>query len=178
MGVNEGSRKIGLTTDSFELDYDNLCNFPELPLIAFVVKEGGISHFCVIYQVTESYVLVADPDPTVKMVKISKRSFEKIWTGVIITCHKGDDFKINHVNSKNLLSFVPILMEEHQTIVKIFVTAIFIATVNIISSYFLQELIDYYIPKQNINLLDIVSAGLIICYIFQQITLFFNKNFF
>ena len=175
-GLMKAAEKIGLTTDSFELDYDNLCNFPELPLIAFVVKEGGISHFCVIYQVTESYVLVADPDPTVKMVKISKRSFEKIWTGVIITCHKGDDFKINHVNSKNLLSFVPILMDEHQTIVKIFVTAIFIATVNIISSYFLQELIDYYIPKQNINLLDIVSAGLIICYIFQQITLFFQQK--
>ncbi len=174
-GLMKAGEKIGLSSDSFELDYENLAN-SELPAIVFVLKDNGISHFCVVYKVTESRVLLADPDPTIRRTWMRKNDFEEIWTGIAIFFKKNSDFKVHHMKPERLRTFIPLLAEEWPTILKILSAALFIAAINIISSYFLQELIDHYIPQHNIRLLDIVSAGLIICYAFQQLSLFIQQK--
>lgn len=60
-GLMKAGEKIGLSSDSFKLDYEDLAN-SELPAIVFVLKDNGVSHFCVVYKVTKSCVLLADPE--------------------------------------------------------------------------------------------------------------------
>lgn len=174
-GLMQAGKKIGLSSDSFKMDYDDLAG-SKLPAIVLVIKDNGVSHFCVVYKVTESCVLLADPDPTIRRTKMRKDDFEEIWTGITIFFRKNSSFQVHHVESEGLRTFIPLLAEEWPVILKILFAALFIAAINIISSYFLQELIDHYIPQHNIRLLDIVSTGLIICYAFQQLSLFTQQR--
>lgn len=139
------------------------------PFIAHVVKNGNLMHYYVVTGCDKKSIHIADPDPTVKMIKMPRERFEEEWTGVSLFIAPTPSYKVHKEKKDSLLSFVPILARQKGLIVNIVVATLLVTLINIIGSYYLQSIIDTYIPEQVKNTLSIVSVGLVIVYILQQI---------
>ena len=63
-----------------------LFDLPDLtfPFIAHVLKEGKLLHYYVVTGQDKNSIHIADPDPSVKLTKISRERFAKEWTGITI----------------------------------------------------------------------------------------------
>ncbi len=78
-----------------------------------------------------------------------------------------------HKDKKNgLLSFVPIILKQKGLIFQISLASLLVTLIDILGSYYLQGILDSYIPNQMISTLTMVSVGLVITYVIQQIMAF------
>lgn len=71
-----------------------------------------------------------------------------------------------------LLLFLPILFRRKSLIAVIVLLSFLVTLVNIIGSYYLQSIIDRLIPQEDYSLLIVISLGLCIAYLAQQVFTF------
>ena len=175
----EGTTALGLVKTAEKLNFETkavkadmtLFDIRDLPLpfIAHVVKEGGLLHYYVVLKVKKDYLIIADPDPTVGVTKIAKKRFEKEWSGVALFIAPTADYKPIKQDKKSLLAFVPGLLKQKSLVINIILAALLITIISIAGSYFLQAVIDTYIPNNMHGTLAIIAVGLLVFYIFQSI---------
>ena len=60
-------------------------------------------------------------------------------------------------------------MKQRGLITNIVLATLLVTLINIVGSYYLQSIIDTYVPDQMRSTLGIISIGLVIVYILQQI---------
>lgn len=78
-----------------------------------------------------------------------------------------------HKDKKNgLLSFLPLIFKQKSLIAYIVLSSLLVTIINIGGSYYLQGILDEYIPNQMKSTLGIISVGLVITYILQQVMSF------
>jgi ABC-type bacteriocin transporter len=68
-----------------------------------------------------------------------------------------------------LNTFVPMLWQEKSLIFHIVLASLFISLFGIVSSYYFQGILDFFIPSKALSPLNIVSIGLIIIYLFRTL---------
>lgn len=112
---------------------------------------------------------IADPDPSVKMTKLSKEDFAKEWSGVSLFMAPTPAYKPHKDKKTGLTAFIPLLTKQKGLIANIVLATLLVTIINITGSYYLQSIIDTYVPNQMKNTLGIISIGLLIVYILQQI---------
>ncbi|VOA73555.1 competence factor transporting ATP-binding protein/permease ComA [Streptococcus pneumoniae] len=79
------------------------------------------------------------------------------------------DYKPHKEQKNGLFSFIPILVKQRGLIANIVLATLLVTVINIVGSYYLQSIIDTYVPDQMRSTLGIISIGLVIVYILQQI---------
>ncbi len=72
----------------------------------------------------------------------------------------------------DLISFIPLIFKQKVLVTYIVLASLLVTLINIVGSYYLQGILDEYIPNQMKSTLGIVSIGLIITYILQQMMSF------
>lgn len=177
LGLVKAANRLGLKVDAVSADIAFLkSGQAHLPLIAHVVK-NNLLHYCVVYKVDSDYVYVADPDPTVKVKKMTFAAFSKEWSGVCLMFATLKSYTPQDKKLDGLLVSFKKLGAYKGIIFKIIVSSLFITLIGIIGSYYLQVLIDTFIPTKNFSLLDIVTIGLLLVYVVNAV---FNyvKTFF
>lgn len=117
----------------------------------------------------KKYIHIADPDPTVKLTCLSRQRFASEWTGVTIFIAPTPEYKPHKEKKNSLLDFVPLLAKQKGLITNIVVATLLVTIINIIGSYYLQSIIDTYVPSVMKNTLGIISVGLVIVYALQQV---------
>lgn len=70
------------------------------------------------------------------------------------------------------MSFLPLIFKQRSLIFYIVLASLLVTLINIGGSYYLQGILDEYIPNQMKSTLGIISIGLIITYILQQMMSF------
>ena len=70
------------------------------------------------------------------------------------------------------MSFLPLIFKQRSLIFYIILASLLVTLINIGGSYYLQGILDEYIPNQMKSTLGIISIGLIITYILQQMMSF------
>lgn len=85
LGLIEAAKKVNFETKAIQAD-ETLFDMEELPypFIAHVLKEGKLLHYYVVYKEIKDKILIADPDPTVKIIKMDKKRFLEEWSGVAL----------------------------------------------------------------------------------------------
>lgn len=171
----EAAKQLGLETQAIRADLDlfkqeNL----SYPFIAHVVKDGGLQHYYTVFGQAKGQVVVGDPDPSTKVIKMSLEDFDKEWTGVALFFEPGKNYIKYKEKVPGLLSFLPILFRRKGLIAVIVLLSFLVTLVNIIGSYYLQSIIDRLIPQEDYALLTMISLGLCIAYIAQQVFTFFK----
>ena len=175
----EGTTAFGLVRVAEELGFEtrairadmSLFDMEDIsyPFITHVLKDGKLMHYYVVTGQDKNAIHIADPDPTVKMTKMPRERFESEWTGVTIFLAPTPDYK-PHKDAKNgLFSFLPILTKQKGLIANIILATLLVTIINIIGSYYLQSIIDTYVPNQMKSTLGIISIGLVLVYILQQV---------
>ena len=142
------------------------------PFIVHVNKERKLQHFYVVYKAKKDYLIIGDPDPSVKVTKMSKEHFKQEWTGVAIFLAPAPSYKPHKDKKNGLLSFLPLIIKQKTLITYIVLASLLVTLVNIVGSYYLQGILDVYIPNNMKSTLGIISLGLVITYILQQLMAF------
>ncbi|EGO8426147.1 peptide ABC transporter ATP-binding protein, partial [Enterococcus faecalis] len=154
-----------IQADMSLFDVENL----SFPFIAHVIKNETLLHYYTVIGCDKKNIHIADPDSSVRITKMSRKQFEKEWTGVTLFFTPSNCYKPYNEKKVGLWSFVPVLKKQKLLISQIIGATLFITFINISGSYYLQAIIDNYIPNQMFHVLGIISIGLIIGYTIQQL---------
>lgn len=170
LGLVKVAEEIGFETRAIKADM-TLFDLPDLtfPFVAHVLKEGKLLHYYVVTGQDKDSIHIADPDPGVKLTKLPRERFAEEWTGVTLFMAPSPDYKPHKEQKNGLFSFIPILVKQHGLIANIVLATLLVTVINIVGSYYLQSIIDTYVPDQMRSTLGIISIGLVIVYILQQI---------
>lgn len=173
LGIVEAAKKIGLETRAIQANME-LFEMPDIPYpcIVHVNKQGKLQHYYVIYKVKKDSLIIGDPDPSVGVIKMAKADFAKEWTGVAIFLAPAPTYKPHKDKKNGLSSFLPIIFKQKALLTYIVLASLLVTIINIVGSYYLQGILDEYIPNQLQSTLNIVSIGLVVTYIMQQIMSF------
>ncbi len=120
----------------------------KVPFISNLIIRNSYKHFVVVYEVTDSYVLVADPASEIK--KISLDEFYKIWTGVNIMMYP--EKSIINIKSNFDSSFFKNMFSFNKSILFLICFLSIIMTISgIIGSFFFQTLIENVDNENNLK---------------------------
>lgn len=175
----EGTTALGLVKAAEALNFDTrvlqadmtLFDMDDVPypFIVHVNKDGKLLHYYVVYASKKDKLIIADPDPDVGVIKMSKERFASEWTGVSIFLAPSVNYKVQKGDKNNLWHFLPLLYKQKGLIANIIMASFLVTVINIAGSYYLQSIIDEYVPNQMVSTLSIVSIGLVITYLLQQV---------
>ncbi|WP_171333540.1 peptide cleavage/export ABC transporter ComA [Enterococcus cecorum] len=170
LGLVKVAEELGFETQAIQADM-TLFDEPDIPypFIAHVLKEGKLLHYYVVTGADKQFIHIADPDPSVKMTRLSKEDFAKEWSGVSLFMAPTPSYKPHKDKKTGLTAFIPLLTKQKGLIANIVLATLLVTIINITGSYYLQSIIDTYVPDQMKNTLGIISVGLLIVYILQQI---------
>ena len=170
LGIIEAAKKIGFETRAIQANME-LFEMPDIPYpcIVHVNKQGKLQHYYVVYKVKKDSLIIGDPDPSVGVIKMAKADFAKEWTGVAIFLAPAPTYKPHKDKKNGLSSFLPIIFKQKALLTYIVLASLLVTIINIVGSYYLQGILDEYIPNQLQSTLNIVSIGLVVTYIMQQI---------
>lgn len=175
----EGTTALGIVKAADSLDFETVSIKADLslfdkkdlpfPFIAHVMKESKYPHYYVVYGIKGDQLLIADPDSTIGKTKMAKANFNDEWTGVSIFIAPKPTYKPTKDKKHSLSSFIPVITRQKLLVINIVIAALLVTLVSILGSYYLQGIIDTYIPDNMKNTLGIVSLGLIFAYVIQQL---------
>ena len=170
LGLVKVAEELGFETRAFRADR-TLFDLEGVtyPLIVHAIKDGRLPHYYVVYKKDKKYLYIADPDPKVKMTKLTIEEFEKEWTGIVIALAPTPAYQPSKEKKNGLLDFVPLLFKQRQLVLHIVLATLLVTLINIVGSYYLQSIIDTYVPDQMKQTLSVISLGLIVVYILQQV---------
>ncbi len=173
LGITEAAKKMGFETKAIKANMElfDMTDIP-YPFIVHVNKERKLQHFYVVYKAKKDYLIIGDPDPSVKVTKMSKERFKQEWTGVAIFLAPAPSYKPHKDKKNGLLSFLPLIIKQKTLITYIVLASLLVTLVNIVGSYYLQGILDVYIPNNMKSTLGIISLGIVITYILQQLMAF------
>ena len=127
--------------------------------------DNAYMHYVVVYGVQDNLLLIADPGNG--KLKKSIENFCKEWTGVLLLMTPNVNYQPKKERAAGLNTFVPMLWQEKSLIFHIVLASLFISLFGIVSSYYFQGILDFFIPSKALSPLNIVSIGLIIIYLFR-----------
>lgn len=174
----EGTTALGLVRAAQALNFDTQAIQADMslfevsnlkyPFIVHVVKNETLLHYYVVLGANKKNILLADPAPNVGVIKMSRQRFEKEWSGIALLFAPNIDYSPVKEERQGLWMLFVKLKRQWQLIINIVLAAMLITLISILGSYFLQAVIDNYIPNSLNNTLAIVASGLLILYVFNS----------
>ncbi|MFC3932996.1 peptide cleavage/export ABC transporter [Streptococcus dentapri] len=175
LGLVRAAQSLGLRTRAIRADmglFDD--DHLSYPFIVHVVKDKSLQHYYTVFGQKDGRIIIGDPDPSQKLIKLTRDAFEKEWTGVALFFEPSETYEIHQEKMKGLLSFVPHLLKKKGLIALIIALSFMVTVINIVGSYYLQAMLDTLIPRALYSILSLVSLGLCFAYLGQQVLYFFQ----
>ena len=173
LGLVKAAETLGFEPQAIQADM-TLFDSPNLifPFVVHVLKDKEFFHYYVVTGMDKQNIHIADPDPEVRLTKLSRERFEEEWTGTTIFVAPSPNYQPHKDKNQSLTSFLPILINQKGLITNIILATVLVTLINIVGSYYLQSIIDTYVPNQTSSTLSIISICLVIVYALQQILSF------
>ena len=153
---------LGFSTRGVQCTYEALLGF-QLPFIAH--WEGY--HYIIVYGVSKSHVWVADP--AIGFKKMAVEEFERGWSGTCLVFTPGQDMVQLAATRSPWIRFVGYLKPYKKILLHIFLATFVIQVLGLVPPLIIQNILDGVIVHQNVNLLHLLIAGLIISNLFTQL---------
>ncbi len=153
---------LGFGARGVQCTYDALAGF-ELP---FIVHWEGY-HYVVVYGVSARQVWVADP--AVGFRKMSVAEFERGWSGTCLVFTPGMDMGQQTAARSPWVRFVAYLRPYKKILAHLFLATFVIQMLGIVPPLIIQNILDGVVVHQNVGLLHLLIAGLVISTLFSQL---------
>ncbi len=154
---------LGFTTRGVRCTYEALLGF-NLPFIAH--WEGY--HYIIVYGVSKHHVWVADPGPGFR--KMTVEEFEKGWTGTCLLFTPGSDMVQLAAERSPWVRFIAYLKPYKNILGYLFLATFVIQVLGVVPPVIIQHILDQVLVHQNVSLLHVLIAGLVITNLFTQLT--------
>ncbi len=153
---------LGFTTRGVQCTRDSLMGF-ELP---FIVHWEGY-HYVVVYGISSRWVWVADP--AIGFRKMSAEEFERGWSGTCLLFTPGESMTQLSVQRSPWLRFISYLSPYKKILAHLFLATFVIQMLGVVPPLIIQNILDGVVVHQNVGLLHLLIAGLIISSVFSQL---------
>jgi ATP-binding cassette, subfamily B, bacterial HlyB/CyaB len=153
---------LGFTTRGVQCTFDALRGF-DLP---FIIHWEGY-HYVVVYGVSSRYVWLADPATGFK--KLGIEDFERGWSGTCLTFTPRASLAQDTASKSPWVRFARYLIPHRKVLLHLFLATFVIQMLGIVPPMIIQNILDGVIVHQNVSLLHLLIAGLIISNVFTQI---------
>jgi competence factor transporting protein len=170
LGIVQAAHSLGFDARGIRTDMSifDMSDIP-YPFIAHVNKKGKFLHYYVVFGVHNGFVIIGDPDPTVKVTLVTKEQFAEEWSGVALFIIPAPGYEPTREDKGSLLNFVPVLAKHRGLIALVILAAVLGTVISVAGSYFIQAIIDTYIPGAMMDTMGIIGGGLVVAYVFQSV---------
>lgn len=147
-GICEGAKKIGLTAEGFEGDIQSLKKL-EQPTMLHVLVEKQRLHYVVCFGWDDRKSKFLISDPGIGVFYITENELLEIWVEkILLTFEKSSNFEYQKDTTKNKIHWINFLLkyEVNTLIISAFI-GVMIAVLGLITSVFIQKLIDDLLPN-------------------------------
>jgi ABC-type bacteriocin transporter len=165
LGMIEAAEKLGFQAKGAKGPIESLAKIP-LPAIAHVIVKNGLHHFVVIYKVSAKKITFMDPGDGLEHKK-TINAFSKEWTGVIILLLPDEEFIKGNQKTSSIDRFWQLIRPHSGVMILALMGAVLYTILGLSSSIYMQKIIDFVIPESNMQLLNLLSMGMIVILVFQ-----------
>jgi len=166
LGLIEAAEKLGFIAKGVKGNYDALLKIPKPAIAHLHLKKQNLLHYVVILKVTEKQIDIMDPGTG--EIKTQKREeFIEDWTGVLVLLVPGEGFEIKNERVSNFTRLFYLLRPHKAVLVQALMGAVFYSVLGLSTSIYIQKLTDFVFVNGNKNLLNLISAIMIVIIIIQ-----------
>lgn len=160
LGMIKAAEELGFEAKGVKGNANSISKIP-LPAIAHLVVKESLQHYVVIYSVEKDSIEYMDPADG-KMHKTNITDFSKVWTGVLILMIPAENFAAKNEKVSNLSRFFFLLKPHKTMLTQCVVGAIVYTVLGLSTSIYVGKITDYVLVGGNTNLLNLMSAGMLI----------------
>lgn len=155
IGLSICAEKLGFISQAVRVDKEGFLSKYTLPAIANVVTKEGLSHFVVVFKITEKYVVIGDPAKDLEKVEID--DFYKNFTGALLLLSPNQDFTGGKLKGTKVFQrYIRLLFPHKKLFVYTIIASLLITLLGIVSSIFNNIIYDEILPYQQKDVLKIM----------------------
>ena len=154
-GLSKCAGQLGFASQAVRVDREGFLSKYTLPAIANVLTKEGLSHFVVIFKITEKYVILGDPAKDLMRMEIDE--FYQNFTGAMLLLKPDNSFQGGKLkNGKMMERFIRLLLPQKKLFVCSILASVLLTLLGIVSSLFNKIVMDEILPYKLENMLLLV----------------------
>lgn len=157
LGLVAAARRLGFEAKGVKAPFAALAQLP-LPAIAHVRTDEGIGHFVVLFDVGRRRLVIADPARGVE--RWTPDEFRRRWTGSLALLLPGAGPCEVGPAPGPMRRLARLLGGHARPLAEAALCALLVTGLGLVSSLYVQQLIDSILVHQQAGLLDLVSLGM------------------
>ena len=174
LGLSKCAETLGFVSQAVRVDREGFLSRYTLPAIANVLTKEGLSHFVVIFKITDKYVIVGDPAKDLMRMELDE--FYQNFTGAMLILKPTSDFSKGKIKGEKIFQRYLRLLMPQKKLFACGILASFLLTVfGILSSIVNNVIYDEILPYRQENLLKMIILVFVGVSVVQIITEFVRK---
>jgi ATP-binding cassette subfamily B protein len=155
VGLSKCAETLGFTSQAVRVDHEGFLSKYTLPAIANVLTKEGLSHFVVIFKITEKYVILGDPAKDLMRMEIEE--FYKNFTGALLLLKPTEAFAGGKIKGGKIFDrFIRLLLPQKRLFVYSILASVLLTVLGIVSSLFNKIIMDEILPYKLKNTLVMI----------------------
>ncbi len=167
LGLIEAAQKMGFQAKGVKGAVESLAKIP-IPAIAHVVLKGGLQHYVVLYQISENKVTYMDPGDG-KFHSKTIEEFKQLWSGVLMILLPSEEFKAGDQGISLTRRFWALVNPHKSVMIQALFGAAVATLLGLSTSIYIQKITDHVLPSGNMNLLRLLSVGMLFILLLQTV---------
>lgn len=152
LGLSKCAEQLGFTTQAVRVDREAFQSKFTLPAIANVITKEGLTHFVVIFKITDKHVVVGDPAKDLLRIDIDE--FYQDFTGALLLLTPNQDFASGRVRGQKVFErYLRLLLPQKKLFFYGILASFLITMLGILSSLFNNIIYDEILPYREENVL-------------------------
>lgn len=155
LGLSKCADQLGFTSQAVRVDKEGFLSKYTLPAIANILTKEGLSHFVVIFKITEKYVVIGDPAKD--LIRMETEEFYKSFTGAMLILKPNREFVRGKVKGEKIFyRYLRLLLPQKKLFLYGILASFLLTLLGIVSSIFNNIIYDEILPYKQENILKMV----------------------
>ena len=155
IGLSKCADGLGFMSQAVRVDREGFLSKYTLPAIANIITKEGLSHFVVVFKITDKYVIVGDPAKDLEKLEIDE--FYKNFTGAMLLLKPKEKFVGGKLKGTKMFDrYVKLLLPHKKLFIYTIIASFLITVLGILSSLFNNIIYDEILPYQQKDVLKIM----------------------
>ena len=152
LGLSKCAEQLGFTTQAVRVDREAFKSKFTLPAIANVITKEGLTHFVVIFKITDKHVVVGDPARD--LIRIDIDEFYQNFTGALLLLIPNQAFATGRVRGQKVFErYLRLLLPQKKLFFYGILASFLITVLGILSSLFNNIIYDEILPYRQEDVL-------------------------
>jgi ATP-binding cassette subfamily B protein len=168
LALLRAAEKLGFAARALKASAAVLHHLPLPAIVHLQLREGG--HFVVLHRVRKRSVLVADP--VRGLVKYSRAEFERLWSGHVLIAVPEPRIlaaPCGQTPPRPWRRFLGLLGDQRSVLMEAIFCALIMTLLGVTTSYFVEQLVDSVLVRQQTSLLNALGIGMALVVLFRTL---------